>query len=91
MPPRRRKQPRTASLDCLGEAVRQIREQADMSQEVLAEKVGTDLRQIGGIERGDRNPSYTTLVRLADALETRVSAITSLADDLLEEGRSRRL
>lgn len=53
-----------------------------MSQEQLAERAGTDLTQIGGIERGVRNPSYTTLVRLAAALETSVGEIATRADRL---------
>jgi transcriptional regulator with XRE-family HTH domain len=53
-----------------------------MSQEQLAEGAGTDLTQIGGIERGVRNPSYTTLLRLAAALETTVGEIATLADEL---------
>jgi len=53
-----------------------------MSQEQLAEGAKTDLTQVGGIERGVRNPSYTTLLRLAGALETSVGKLTTLADEL---------
>jgi transcriptional regulator with XRE-family HTH domain len=53
-----------------------------MSQEQLAERASTDLTQVGGIERGVRNPSYTTLLRLATALETSVGKLTTLADEL---------
>jgi transcriptional regulator with XRE-family HTH domain len=57
-----------------------------MSQEELADAAGTDLTQVGGIERGVRNPSYTTLLRLAAALETTVGDLTTLADELYEHG-----
>jgi transcriptional regulator with XRE-family HTH domain len=53
-----------------------------MSQEELADAADTDLTQVGGIERGVRNPSYTTLLRLATALETTVGELTTLADEL---------
>jgi transcriptional regulator with XRE-family HTH domain len=53
-----------------------------LSQEQLAEGAGTDLTQVGGIERGVRNPSYTTLLRLAAALDTSVGKLTTLADEL---------
>jgi transcriptional regulator with XRE-family HTH domain len=53
-----------------------------MSQEQLAEGAQTDLTQVGGIERGVRNPSYTTLLRLARALDTSVGKLTTLADEL---------
>jgi transcriptional regulator with XRE-family HTH domain len=53
-----------------------------MSQEQLAEGAATDLTQVGGIERGVRNPSYTTLLRLAGALDSSVGELTTLADEL---------
>jgi transcriptional regulator with XRE-family HTH domain len=82
VPPRRRKQPRSPDHAALGEAVRTLRSEVGLSQEQLAEGAGTDLTQVGGIERGVRNPSYTTLLRLADALDTSVGKLTTLADQL---------
>jgi transcriptional regulator with XRE-family HTH domain len=82
MPPPRRSKPRSPEHAALGEAVRRTRLEAEMSQEALAEAAGTDLTQVGGIERGIRNPSYTTLVRLAAALDTSVGELTTLADRL---------
>ena len=82
MPPPRRSKPRSPEHAALGEAVRQLRLEAEMSQEQLAEAAGTDLTQVGGVERGVRNPSYTTLVRLAGALGTSVGEMTSRADRL---------
>jgi transcriptional regulator with XRE-family HTH domain len=80
MPPPRRSKPRSPEHAALGEAVRRLRAEAELSQEQLAEAAGTDLTQVGGIERGIRNPSYTTLLRLAEALGTEVGELTSLAD-----------
>jgi transcriptional regulator with XRE-family HTH domain len=57
-----------------------------MSQEELADAAETDLTQVGGIERGVRNPSYTTLLRLAAALESTVGELTTLADRLRAAG-----
>lgn len=85
MPPARKSKPRTPELGALGEAIRRLRTEAGLSQEQLAERVATDLTQIGGLERGTRNPSYTTLLRLADALKTRVGEIVLLADRLGDE------
>jgi len=82
MPPPRRSKPRSPAHAALGDAVRRLRTDSEMSQEELAEAAGTDLTQVGGIERGVRNPSYTTLLRLADALGTEVGELTSLADRL---------
>jgi len=82
VPPRRRKEPRSPEHAALGDAVRTLRGKAGLSQEQLAEGAGTDLTQVGGIERGVRNPSYTTLLRLAGALNTSVGKLTTLADEL---------
>lgn len=84
MPPRRRSKPRSPEHAALGEAIRRLRLDAGISQEQLAERAQTDLTQVGGIERGVRNPSYTTLLRLAEALGTSVGAIATLADELRE-------
>jgi transcriptional regulator with XRE-family HTH domain len=82
MPPPRRSKPRSPEHAALGDAVRQLRLEAELSQEELAEAAGTDLTQVGGVERGVRNPSYTTLLRLARALGTSVGRLTTLADQL---------
>ncbi|HEX5525630.1 MAG TPA: helix-turn-helix transcriptional regulator [Solirubrobacterales bacterium] len=82
MPPARRSKPRSPEHGALGEAIRTIRLEQGLSQEMLAEYAGTDLTQVGGIERGVRNPSYTTLLRLAAALETTVGEIATLADEI---------
>ena len=82
MPPPRRSKPRSPEHGALGDAVRQIRLEAGMSQEDLAEAAGTDLTQVGGIERGVRNPSFTTLLRLSAALQTSVGELTTLASRL---------
>jgi transcriptional regulator with XRE-family HTH domain len=86
VPPRRKSKPRSPEHAALGEAVRRLRDERDLSQEELADLMDTDLTQVGGIERGLRNPSYTTLVRLAAALETRPGEIVSLADRVLDAG-----
>jgi len=82
MPPPRRSKPRSPEHAALGEAIRTLRLEAGMSQEQLAEGAQTDLTQVGGIERGVRNPSYTTLLRLAAALKTSVGELTTRADEL---------
>ena len=82
MPPQRRSKPRSPEHAALGEALRTLRREANLSQEQLAEGAQTDLTQVGGIERGVRNPSYTTLLRLAGALDTSVGELTTLADRL---------
>lgn len=86
MPPRRKIKPRSPEHAALGEAVRQLRMERGLPQEEVADRMDTDITQVGGIERGLRNPSYETLVRLAAALETQPGEIVSLADRVLAEG-----
>lgn len=88
MPPARKRKPRTPELGALGEAIKRLRTQAGLSQEQLAERVSTDLTQIGGLERGTRNPSYLTLVRVANALKARVGDVTNLADQIADRTKS---
>lgn len=51
-----------------GQRLRQIRIARDWSQEELADRVGMDRTYVGGIERGERNPSLVNIVRIALAL-----------------------
>lgn len=87
MPPPRRVKPRSAELAALGEAVEQLRKKAGLSQEDLADASGLHITHLGGIERGTRNPSYTTLVKLTTALDVRIGALTTIADRVYDEAR----
>ena len=53
----------------VGENVRRLRKERELTQEKLAMEVGIDLTYLGGIERGRRNPSVDVLGRLAAALD----------------------
>lgn len=55
-------------LSSLGEQVRQLRVIKGWSQERLGFKSNLDRTYIGGIERGERNPSILNLKKIADAL-----------------------
>ncbi len=52
----------------LGARVRQLREEAGLSQEALADQAGLDRSYMSGIERGIRNVSILNLVKIAKAL-----------------------
>jgi transcriptional regulator with XRE-family HTH domain len=55
-------------LQTFGKRLRTLRKIRGWSQEVLAEEAGLHPTYIGGIERGERNPSLINLVRLAKGL-----------------------
>jgi transcriptional regulator with XRE-family HTH domain len=69
-------------LAFLGQAVRQMREQLNMSAEGLAEASGTTPRRVAAVEAGSLDPTYALLVALADGLRTHPSSIVALAEQL---------
>lgn len=62
-------------LIALGKNVSELRNKKEFTQEQLAERSGLDPSYISGIERGVRNPSVLSLVRLASGFGTTVSVI----------------
>ncbi len=52
-----------------------LREKKGFSQEDFAEVVGVHRTYIGGIERGERNPTLTTIHKLAKALNVKPSEL----------------
>jgi len=66
---------RESALKKLGENVREKREKRELSQEGLAEAADLDRTYIGGIERGERNPTILSAIRIAKALRTPVSEL----------------
>lgn len=54
----------------LGQLIEQRRKDLKMSQEFLASEAGISRSYLSDIERGLRNISVITLIRLAEALET---------------------
>jgi transcriptional regulator with XRE-family HTH domain len=72
--------PRSREHEALGGAIRAAREELGISQEALADRVGVHRTYMGGIERGERNPSYTNLVRIANALGVKLSALLARAE-----------
>jgi transcriptional regulator with XRE-family HTH domain len=69
----------------LGQAVRDIRRERGISQEELATRSGVHRTYMGGIERGQRNPSYANILKIAGALRVRPSELLRRAETLHEE------
>lgn len=85
MPPERKSKPRSAHHGALGDAIRASRERLGYSQEELASRADIHITAIGGLERGVRNPSYSTLVRLSAALGMQPGELVSLGDELRDK------
>ena len=64
-----------AFLKALGAAVRAAREEQGLSQEELGFEADLDRTYISGIERGVRNPTVTTLLRITRALDAELSSV----------------
>jgi transcriptional regulator with XRE-family HTH domain len=69
-------------LVALGHAIRDLRTSAGLSQEELSLKSGVHRNYIGGVERGERRPTVTTVARLAEALDVRASDVLRAAERL---------
>ena len=63
----------------IGEAIRRYRNQADLTQEELAEKADLHPVYVGELERGEQTVSVYALMKLAKALGVRVR---DLVDEL---------
>lgn len=55
--------------------LRRLRVERSISQDDLAHSAGVERAYVGHIERGSRNPTVTTLERLAIALNAHVSEL----------------
>jgi transcriptional regulator with XRE-family HTH domain len=66
----------------LGRAIRDRRDELGVSQERLGLESGVHRNYIGGIERAERQPSVTTLARLAQALGVKPSDLLGRAERL---------
>ena len=60
-----------------GDAVRKARTKAGLTQEDLADKSGLDRSYIGGVERGERNPTLTVIEKIAEGLGISVADLFS--------------
>ena len=66
----------------LGRAIRRLRSDRAISQEELGFRSGMHRTYVGGIERGERNPSYTNIRRLARALEVSTSVLMAHVEEI---------
>lgn len=62
-------------LVALGQAVRRLRREADLTQEELAARAGISANYVGEIERGECNPSVLVMFALARGLNVRPATL----------------
>jgi transcriptional regulator with XRE-family HTH domain len=67
-------------LVSIGNTIRELRAERGLSQEGLAHEAGVDRSYMGGIERGEHNPTVMNLHRICKCLEVRMSELLRQAD-----------
>ena len=72
--------PRSSFHLAFGRAIRDIRHELGISQEELALRADIQRSYLGGIERGERNPSLTNIVKIARTLNVPPSEILRRAE-----------
>jgi len=79
MTPRRPQNPE--SQRALGKAIRELRNKQGDSLKTLAGEAGITKNMLSLIERGEGNPSWTTVRGIAKALGVSVADLAKLADE----------
>lgn len=67
-------------LIAFGEHLRKLRVQKGLSQEKLAEKAQLHRTYLGGVERGERNPTLMSLIRIAKALNVSLPTLLEFSE-----------
>lgn len=64
----------------LAQAIRDLRQRSDLSQEAIAHTAGLTVSAYARIERGEANPTWTTVTQIARALGVSVAELAAAAD-----------
>lgn len=76
MNPRQTPQPQPA----LGKAIRELRQKRGDTLDAVAKESGITLNMLSLIERGEGNPTWATVRRIAAALGVQVSTLAKAAE-----------
>ena len=78
--PKTRRGDRFGPSVALGGVIRARRKKLGLSQESLAAVSGLDRTYVGGLERGERNPTLKVLWQIAEAPEVPASELIKLSE-----------
>jgi transcriptional regulator with XRE-family HTH domain len=91
MPAKRKSKPRSPDHGALAETiVAIIAENPSMSQESVATDGGLSIKLVNSYARGQGNPTYESLLSLAEGLHVRVGELMSRVDEQKDEGSRRK-
>jgi transcriptional regulator with XRE-family HTH domain len=76
--------PRSRS-QAFGDALRDLRQERNLSQEAAALACGIDRAYFGRLERAAKTPTLTTIWRIADGFGTQPSTLLARAERLLDQ------
>lgn len=82
----RRSQPKSPELAALGQAIRELRERAGLTQEDLALAADLDPARIGSAEIGRSNLTVLTQFRICRAMGISYAELAARTDQLLADG-----
>ncbi len=69
----------------IGLAIRQVREDRNLSQERLAELAGLHRTYVSSVEQGHRNISIENIYKIANALGVSITELIQLCEDRLDQ------
>ena len=72
------------ALKILGNRIRQRRKELGWTQEELADNAGIDRSYVGGVERGQRNLTFTVLCQIASALKIDVAFLATGIPEIMK-------
>jgi transcriptional regulator with XRE-family HTH domain len=72
-------------LHALGQAIRQVREDRNLSQERLAELAGLHRTYVSSVEQGRRNLSVENIQKIANALGVSMTELIQLCEDRIDK------
>lgn len=72
------------SHQALGTAIREVRLKRGLSQEALGLEAGLDRTYISSVERGRRNISFDSLVKIAETLDVKPSQLLAHWEEIVD-------
>jgi len=84
--PLRDKYENELKLELLGEMIKQVRKDRNLTQEELGRLVGVQKAQISKLERSTKNARLETIIKVFNALKAKVNFSVELYDGSLEMG-----
>jgi len=81
--------PRSEPQPALGQAIRRLRKERELSQEELGHRAEIHPTWISHIESGRANPAWGTVRRIARVFEVRLSEVVLLAESIADDDKAK--